>query len=473
METLINWLWQGIVVAAAATAVLKLVRVRSAAWRYRFWWTAITVVLLMPAIAAVPSPPSSMPSAGHSAGVGGTAYLPYVYASDIAPIVMVAAVAWASWIAVHVIRTVVALVALRRLRKRCTAFPAQRAVRLEHWMTLPRAIDLPLVVSDEVRSAAVIGVRSPTIAVSPRLLTGLSDGQLDRVLVHEWAHVKRRDHVFHAVQLAIRVFAGCHPAVWWIDRQLEAERESACDEMTVRLTGSPRAYAACLARLAEISNGSSAALPVPAAISSSHVHHRIVRVLGMSGQGSERRLHMKVGAAAAGIFLIALEAASSALVLPAAERPATSVDGLPETTAQAVMLVRPIARVAPTAARPGVRRRRDPQAAVSSPVSTAIEGTMQGAAATGHGDAPIVATAAEQALPPGIDNLPLAATLNPDTIPALPATDAPVVQLAAEPASPWGAAKDAGVVVGRASQKAAVSTAGFFNKFGRKIAGAF
>ena len=52
-------------------------------------------------------------------------------------------------------------------------------------------------------------------------------------------------------------------------------------------------------------------------------------------------------------------------------------------------------------------------------------------------------------------------------------TDAPVSARAQEPASPWIAAKTAGTAVGRASQNAAVSTAGFFNKFGRKIAGAF
>src|SRR5688572_24226902 len=473
MDTLLNWLWQGIVVAAAATCGLKLVRIRTAEWRYRFWWASTAVVLLLPAIAAVPWTMSPMPVTGGAARSGETAYLPEVYVSDIAPIVMIVAVAWASWIAVHVIRTALAFLALRRLRNRWIPFPAQREARLEHWMTLRRATDLPLVVSDDVRSAAVIGVRSPAIAVSPRLLGGLTDDQLDRVLVHEWAHVERGDHVFHALQLLIRVLAGCHPAVWWIDRQLEAERESACDEMTVRLTGSPRAYAACLARLVEISNSSSASLPVPAAISSSQVHNRIVRVLGMRDQGSERRLRMKVGAAAAGIFLIGLEAASSALVLPAAERAATLVHGLPEMKSQTPVLVRTNAGVVPAAARTGARRQRNPQPAASGPVSTATGGTMQGIPAAGHEDAPVAAAPGEQAPDPGIDNLPLAATLNPDTIPALPATDAPVLPLAAEPVSPWGTAKDAGVAAGRASQKAAVSTAGFFNKFGRKIAGAF
>ena len=472
MDTLLNWLWQGTVVAAAATFALKLVRIRTADWRYRFWWASVAVVLLLPAIAAVPWTPLPMPATRDAAGRGETAYLPDVYVSDIAPIVMIVAAAWTLWIAVHVIRTALALLALRRLRNRCTAFPAQREARLEHWMTLRRATDLPLVMSDDVRSAAVIGVRSPAIVVSPRLLSDLTDDQLDRVLVPEWAHVKRGDHVFHALQLLIRVLAGCHPAVWWIDRQLEAERESACDEMTVRLTGSPRAYAACLARLAEISNMSSASLPVPAAISSSQVRNRIVRVLGMSDRGSERRLRMKVGAAAAGIFLIGLEAASSALVLPAAERAATFVHGLPDVRPQVPVLVRTNAGVAPTAARPGSGRQRNPRPAAPSPVSSATERTVSSPAA-GHEDAPVASAPETQAPDPGIHNLPLAGTLNTDTIPALPATDAPVLQLAVEPASPWGAAKDAGVAVGRASQKAAVSTAGFFNKFGRKIAGAF
>ena len=90
------------------------------------------------------------------------------------------------------------------------------------------------------------------IAVAPSLLTTLDAGELDRVLIHEWAHVQRRDDLVHILQIVVRIIAGWHPALWWIDRRLHLEREIACDEMTVAATGSPKSYAACLMKVATV-----------------------------------------------------------------------------------------------------------------------------------------------------------------------------------------------------------------------------
>ena len=329
MDTLLNWIWQGTLVAFAATLLLHVLRIRSAAWKYRFWWASMAVVLLLPAIAGVVWTPAPMPAASHAPSADDATLLPDVYVSDVAPLAIAVVAAWGAWVAVCVLRTLLALVAVRRVRKQSTPFPAGREARLEHWMALRRSGNIALVVSDDVRTAAVVGLSAPSIAVSPRLLRGLTDGELDRVLVHEWAHVDRRDHILHAAQLLVRILAGCHPAVWWMDRQLEAERESACDEMVVRVTGSPKAYAACLARLAEINSTPGPSLPVPAAISSSHVRTRIVRVLRMDPDRGERRLRTRTGLAAAGVFLIGFHAASAALVLPVAETFAPLVQILP------------------------------------------------------------------------------------------------------------------------------------------------
>ena len=464
MDMLLNWIWQGTLVAAAATVALKVLRIQDAAWRYRFWWASMAVVLLLPAMAAAVWAPVPIPSVATDVAVTGTPYVPDVYVSDILLVVAIVIAGWASWIAVQLIRICLALVALRRARRRCTAFPADREARLGHWMGIPRSTDLPLLMSNDVQSAAVIGFRRPAIVVSPRLLERLTDEELDRVLVHEWAHVERGDHLVHAAQILLRVVAGCVPAVWWIGRQLDAERESACDEMVVRVTGSPRVYAACLARLAEISSAPPASLPVPAAISSSHVRQRIVHVLGVSAHGGGRRPRLKAGLAAAGVILIGFEAASSALVLPAVERAAAMVvNVVPEPGLQPPSAGRPNTRVTPPAGRPSQSRPRNAPRAALAPVVAAMEPQAQ---------APVQAPVSVPEAP-GIEHLPLAATLNTDTMPALQVTTAPVPPQTPQTVTPWGAAKNTGVAVGRASQKAAESTAGFFSRFGKKIAGSF
>jgi beta-lactamase regulating signal transducer with metallopeptidase domain len=465
MDTLLNWLWQGTVVAAAAAIALKLLGIRGAAWRYRFWWVSMALVLMLPAISAVWTALST-PAPVDAAAVA-TTYLPDVYVSDILLIVFLVVAAWISWMFLHVIRALLAFRALRRVRTFAAPFPAEREARLEHWLALRQSTPthLPLVVSDDVQNAAVIGFRRPAIAVSPRLLDTLTDAQLDRVLVHEWAHVARRDHVVHGAQLLIRILAGCHPAVWWIDRQLDAERESACDDMTVRVTGSPKAYAACLARLAEISATRPASLPIPAAITSSNVRRRIIRVLGIPAQATERQMRLKAAAAAACIVVIGLAAASSALVLPAVERAVMLVDAVPAPHIPTSAEIRSNDGAVPMATPPSRPRHRRSGRAASTAASAADEPQS----------APVPASVSrlEPAPAATIEHLPLAAALNTDSIPMLPVTGAPAPPPTTRSVTPWVATKSAGVSVGRASQKAAESTAGLFTRFGKKIAASF
>ena len=106
--------------------------------------------------------------------------------------------------------------------------------------------------SPAVSTAAVLGCGRPVIAVSPTLLDRLSDDELDRAVIHEWAHVQRRDDLLNVLHVVARVVAGWHPAVWWLERQLRIEREVACDEIAVRVTGSPKRYAACLTAMASL-----------------------------------------------------------------------------------------------------------------------------------------------------------------------------------------------------------------------------
>ena len=133
------------------------------------------------------------------------------------------------------------------------AFPSQLESVLPHWRRVRRdGRRATLVLSDSVTTAAVLGWGSPMIAVAPSLVRTLDADELDRVLIHEWAHVQRRDDLVNILQIVVRIIAGWHPALWWIDRRLHIEREIACDEITVAVTGSPKSYAQCLMKLASL-----------------------------------------------------------------------------------------------------------------------------------------------------------------------------------------------------------------------------
>jgi hypothetical protein len=80
-------------------------------------------------------------------------------------------------------------------------------------------------------------------------LTGLSPAQLDAILAHELAHVRRHDYAVNLLQTAAEILLFYHPACWWISHRVRAERELCCDDVAVSLCGDRLLYATALADL--------------------------------------------------------------------------------------------------------------------------------------------------------------------------------------------------------------------------------
>ena len=82
-------------------------------------------------------------------------------------------------------------------------------------------------------------------------LRELSQAELNAVVLHEVAHLRRWDDWTNLAQKILRALFFFHPAVWWVENRLSLEREMACDDMVLSQTANPRAYAECLVSLAE------------------------------------------------------------------------------------------------------------------------------------------------------------------------------------------------------------------------------
>jgi hypothetical protein len=83
------------------------------------------------------------------------------------------------------------------------------------------------------------------------MLRELPPAELNVILLHEYAHIERRDDWTNLLQKVLRAVLFFHPAIWWIDRRLSLEREMACDDAVVAKTANPRGYAECLVALLE------------------------------------------------------------------------------------------------------------------------------------------------------------------------------------------------------------------------------
>ena len=119
--------------------------------------------------------------------------------------------------------------------------------RLARALRIRRAVRL--LESSLVQVPMVIGGLRPMILLPIAALTGLPPGQLEALLAHELAHIRRHDYLVNLVQSAIEVLLFYHPAAWWASRVIRAEREHCCDDLAVRACGDRLTYARALAAM--------------------------------------------------------------------------------------------------------------------------------------------------------------------------------------------------------------------------------
>jgi len=117
----------------------------------------------------------------------------------------------------------------------------RRRLGIEHAVTLLESSMAPV--------PAVVGWLRPVILVPASAFAGLTPQQLEAILAHELAHVRRHDYLVNLLQAAVETLLFYHPAVWWVSSQVRQERESCCDDLAVSVCGDRLGYARALAAL--------------------------------------------------------------------------------------------------------------------------------------------------------------------------------------------------------------------------------
>jgi beta-lactamase regulating signal transducer with metallopeptidase domain len=476
VDAVLNWIWQGSIVAMAAAGMLRVLEPARAHLRYRALWIVLGTILVLPLVPLAWAATVVSGLGPVSPTTGPVIPLPPGGWLSTAAVIAICA-AWTMALAIHVFT---AALALRRARRECRPFADDRQARLPFWTGIRSSgRQTRLMVSEAVGSAAVLAGRTPIIALAPSMIDRLADDELDRVVVHEWAHVQRRDDLAHVLQVIVRLFAGWHPAVWWCDRRLHLEREIACDEMAVRVTGSTKAYAACLATLASLPSARLRPLHAVGALSGSNLGHRIVRILSLDRRPSNR---VRVVTATAAPILIGAFAfvvggyraigAVPATAEPVARTLADSVAATANSGRGPLTMPLPSPRSPGAGAAPVPRVTRSDAHQTTPPAADPY--TML---AVGTTAAPAADRSPASAAPLPSRALAAGRVEPPHVVAAANAAVAPAAD-AAQPSArqavaPWSAAAGAGVSVGGGAQDAALATAGFFNRLGRKIADSF
>ncbi len=239
-------LWQGVAVAGALALVFRLAPRVPASHRFAAWAAGFV------AVTALPLAPLWLHAGGSGersvVAVAGATHQPWLQL-DLRWSVAIASL-WAAFSLLRAVDLVVHTARVRRLWKRAmpVTLPSLMSGR-DGWFGLRRSIQICSTLDLDRPSA--IGFLSPRILLPGWLLERLTPAELEQVVMHEAEHLRRGDDWTNLLQKFCLVLFPLNPGLWWMERQLCREREMACDEGVVRQTRAPRAYAACLASLAE------------------------------------------------------------------------------------------------------------------------------------------------------------------------------------------------------------------------------
>jgi len=203
---------------------------------------------------------------------------------------------------------------------------SSRLARLLRRMRVTRPVRL--LESAMVEVPTVVGWLRPAILLPAATIAGLSPEQLEAILAHELAHVRRHDYLASLLQSAVETVLFYHPAVWWVSHRMRVERELCCDDEAVAACGNPIEYARALA-------GLEALRPAPRlapAATGGPLFERIARLVAApSGQGlrATRAAAALLGGAAlvlalTGVTSLRAQATASSSDTEAAKKPAPS-----------------------------------------------------------------------------------------------------------------------------------------------------
>jgi beta-lactamase regulating signal transducer with metallopeptidase domain len=140
--------------------------------------------------------------------------------------------------------------------------------------------DVALGISKHIKSPLLVGVIKPLILFPVAAVNQLDPDEVEVILAHELAHIKRNDYLMNLVLAFVEILFFYHPAVWWMLGHARTERENACDDLVLTHDFDPLTYARSLIKIQEIEHvQSSLAIAFGGNGVRSQLYRRIMRIL--------------------------------------------------------------------------------------------------------------------------------------------------------------------------------------------------
>src|ERR1022692_4543854 len=298
--TLLHFVWQGTALAAVAAVLMSLCRRASARYAVAVGTLALmfaapvsTFFFLLPSAEVVLRESSTVVETQRLAPGLALAHNILQSASSVShrspslDTLPWLVEAWLFGVAFFSLRSAGGFLLLERERRKQSTPLSARI--LEMCRTLQRQLHLERAIRycecKWLEAPAVIGWFRPIVFLPVTALTGLSEEQLRSVVAHELAHIQRLDPFVNVFQVCVETLLFYHPAVWWLNKRIRAEREHCCDDVAVSRCGNPVEYARALTLMEEWRSAPVLAM----AANRGPLSERIFRVLGLKSIGAATR----------------------------------------------------------------------------------------------------------------------------------------------------------------------------------------
>jgi len=237
-QGVLNSMAEGLAIALFAGVLLKVLGRRNSGTKFAVWFCALLAIAALPVFSVSADRPLVSNSSAAITIPGSWAL--YLLG------------AWAFISCLALLRVGVGLWHLVSLRRSCTTVdPCELDPLLQTTVGEAQSVRLvEICVSEKLQVPTAIGFFRPAVVIPRWAMQELSTAELNAVLLHELAHLRRWDDWTNLLQKLFRAILFFHPAVWWIESKLSVEREMACDDIVLAKTDA-RSYAECLVLLAE------------------------------------------------------------------------------------------------------------------------------------------------------------------------------------------------------------------------------
>lgn len=284
--TLVHFIWQGLLVAAVLKSVLLIFNNNKPQLRYALSALAMSVNLLLPIVTfAIIYQTENLSTNTFANSLALSQFIeglrqPDVFfsykefASLLPSLLPYIAILWLTTITLLAGKLSLEIYNVNNLSQQNTVAPSQKLQT--RFNELAKKINLTitprLLLSLKVEVPMAIGWLKPVVLLPASMLSGLSTSQLEMLLLHELAHIRRHDYLVNFFQTLVEILLFFHPAVHWVSKKMRNEREYCSDDIAVQHCGDAIAYAHTLADTASLCT---------------KAHHHTIPDLAMAASGGD------------------------------------------------------------------------------------------------------------------------------------------------------------------------------------------